>query len=255
MSAPKTNVMDTNTAIYCLLGFIFATFIGLFSSAINARWLTKWPMSLQLHIHDEIGSQLILFGVRLYTFVLSIVTLILVTLNEWLLAFLFGIVVTGLIGYQLRSMFVHWQTIRNKFNKQNADLLSSVSNKKETQDSFMDSKPVVTTDSSQNRNDPLQLEIKKEPLRRSSYNTKNIRAFLLEGFTDEALRHLCYDNPPFRPVYEKFGSAMSKNQVIQELLDYAERRDLMETLLTITKEANPAKYEMHQPYYRDIPSE
>lgn len=34
------------------------------------------------------------------------------------------------------------------------------------------------------------------------YNLSNIRALLTEGFTDEDLRHLCYDISDFRPVYD-----------------------------------------------------
>lgn len=70
----------------------------------------------------------------------------------------------------------------------------------------------------------------------------------MEGFTDEALRRLCYDNREFRPVYEQLAQEMSKDRIIDKLIEHAERKDLMETLLAVAKELNSARYEKHQPY-------
>lgn len=81
------------------------------------------------------------------------------------------------------------------------------------------------------------------------FNLRNIRTLLTQGFTDEELRHLCYDNPEFRPVYEQLAQVTSKGGIVQELIEYAERKELMETLLAVAKELNPARYEKLQPYY------
>lgn len=82
-----------------------------------------------------------------------------------------------------------------------------------------------------------------------SFNLKNIRTLLIQGFTDEELRRLCYDNPKFRPVYDRLSQGMGKARVIQELIEYAERQELVETLLAEAKKFNPARYKKHQPYY------
>lgn len=81
------------------------------------------------------------------------------------------------------------------------------------------------------------------------YNLQNIRAFLSKGLTDEELRCLCYDAPGFKDVYNQLGPNTSKAQVIQWLIEYADRHLQMEPLLALAKEYNPARYERHQPYY------
>jgi hypothetical protein len=81
------------------------------------------------------------------------------------------------------------------------------------------------------------------------FNLENIRTLLTEGFTDEELRRLSYDEPALRPVYEELVQGMGKGAVIQILIEYAERRELIETLLAAAKKLNPKRYETHQPYY------
>lgn len=81
------------------------------------------------------------------------------------------------------------------------------------------------------------------------YNLQNIRAFLSKGLTDEELRCLCYDAPSFKGVYNQLGPDTSKAQVIQWLIEYADRNLQMELLLALAKEYNPARYERHQLYY------
>ncbi|MCB0194690.1 MAG: hypothetical protein KDJ65_22250 [Anaerolineae bacterium] len=84
------------------------------------------------------------------------------------------------------------------------------------------------------------------------FNLKNIRTLLREGFTDGELRRLCYDD--FRPVYDQLSREMGKGQVIDRLIEYTERKDLIERLLSVTKELNPKKYKEHQPYHNFIVS-
>jgi hypothetical protein len=80
------------------------------------------------------------------------------------------------------------------------------------------------------------------------FNFKNIRTLFIEGFNDDELRRLCYDEPNFRPVYEQLTVGMGKANVIDKLIEYAERKELIEMLLALAKEHNPAKYEKYQPY-------
>jgi hypothetical protein len=81
------------------------------------------------------------------------------------------------------------------------------------------------------------------------YNLKNIRILLNEGFTDEELRRLCYDEPEFRPVYDELAQETGKAKIIDRLLEYAERKLLLDFLLILAKQHNPARYKKHQPYH------
>ncbi|MCB0172707.1 MAG: hypothetical protein KDJ97_19390 [Anaerolineae bacterium] len=83
------------------------------------------------------------------------------------------------------------------------------------------------------------------------YNLKNIRILLIESFTDEDLRRLCYDIPNFRPVYVQLTRNTGKTEIIDRLIEYADRTLQIENLLALVKEHNPARYKKHQPYYDD----
>jgi hypothetical protein len=92
----------------------------------------------------------------------------------------------------------------------------------------------------------------------TSYNLKNIRSLLTEGFSDEDLRRICYDVPDFRPVYNQLARNSSQAEIVDQLIKYAERMLQIELLLTLTKQYNPARYEKHQPYSTtssDLPGE
>lgn len=93
----------------------------------------------------------------------------------------------------------------------------------------------------------VQLQVTSYPMTQG-FHLKNIRALLTEGFTDDEIRRLCYDTREFRPVYEQLGQAMGKDSVIDRLIEYTERQELLEILLARVKELNPAKFEKHQPY-------
>lgn len=80
----------------------------------------------------------------------------------------------------------------------------------------------------------------------TSFHLPNIRTLLTEGFTADELRRLCYDD--FRPVYDQFAANTGKAEIIDRLLEFAERRGQLETLLAWAKTQNPAQYDQHQPY-------
>ncbi len=82
-----------------------------------------------------------------------------------------------------------------------------------------------------------------------SYNLRNIRDLLTEGFTDEELRRLCYDISDFRSVYNQLARNSGKAEIVDRLLEHAEQKLQIEMLLAMAKEHNPARYEKHQPYY------
>ena len=68
-----------------------------------------------------------------------------------------------------------------------------------------------------------------------------IRKLLNDALSDEDLRTLCYDH--FHSVYNEFGSQMSRQEKIQLLVEYCERYDQFEKLLTHIKGINPAQYD------------
>jgi hypothetical protein len=84
------------------------------------------------------------------------------------------------------------------------------------------------------------------------YNLKNIRALLTEGFTDRELRRLCYDVSEFKPVYDQLAEFTGKVEIIDRLVEYAEQKLQLETLLAHAQERNPGRYERHKPYYDKI---
>lgn len=89
---------------------------------------------------------------------------------------------------------------------------------------------------------------------RQTFVLKNIRKFLMEGFEADELSRLCYDEEKFRPVYDQLAVNTGKDTVVDKLLQYAGRQELLEELLALVKEHNPRKYEKFQPYISTIGS-
>lgn len=81
------------------------------------------------------------------------------------------------------------------------------------------------------------------------YNLKNIHTLLIKGFTEEELRDLCFYESDFRDVYEHCAKSIGKAEIARQLIEYAEQKLLLDTLLALAKKHNPARYEQHQPYY------
>ncbi|GIK42500.1 MAG: hypothetical protein BroJett011_63330 [Chloroflexota bacterium] len=92
---------------------------------------------------------------------------------------------------------------------------------------------------------PIPIEVNKTRY----YRLENIRVLLNEGFTSEELRRLCHDVPNFREVYDKLAQSTGKAEIIDYLIEYANRKLQFEALLDWAKEHNPIRYEKHQPYY------
>lgn len=75
-----------------------------------------------------------------------------------------------------------------------------------------------------------------------TYNFRNIRKLLAAAFSDDELRQLCFDVPEFRGAYEELSTGQGKDQMIQKLIAYCERKVLMGQLLTIIEEEAPEQY-------------
>lgn len=82
----------------------------------------------------------------------------------------------------------------------------------------------------------------------ASYNLKNIRKLLTEGFTNQELRRFCQDEQAFRPVYEQLTQYSSTVEIVDLILDHAQRKLQHEAILDWAREHNPDRYKRHQPY-------
>lgn len=83
----------------------------------------------------------------------------------------------------------------------------------------------------------------------AAYIWPNIRTLLTDGFTEVELRQFCFDWPDFKPLYPQLAQNSSLSDIIQQVLDYAERTAKTEILLTWARDHNPARFEAHQPYH------
>jgi hypothetical protein len=73
---------------------------------------------------------------------------------------------------------------------------------------------------------------------------KRLRHCLHENFTFEALRRLCYDTETFKPVYNRLTADMSRIDLIDQLINYAEQESALaelEQLVGPCDQVRPAK--------------
>lgn len=90
---------------------------------------------------------------------------------------------------------------------------------------------------------------------RRHYIRKNIRALMIEGFDRDELRSLIFDEPKFRLIYEKGGEGIDKRQMVQDTIEYCDRKGLLDELLDHLRELNSMAYARFEPYYyHTIPS-
>lgn len=83
------------------------------------------------------------------------------------------------------------------------------------------------------------------------FNLKNIRTLLTEGFTADELREFCFYEPEFRPIFDQLSLDSGKVEIGLLLIEYADRKLLLDKLLDWAKAQNPARYEKHRPYRVD----
>lgn len=90
-----------------------------------------------------------------------------------------------------------------------------------------------------------------------AYRLNNIRSLLDEGFSlDELISLFCAD-PLFRAIQEDLLAAdgegeateLDKSTIINALLQQAEAKAQFDLLLELAEKYNPAKFELHKPYY------
>jgi hypothetical protein len=86
-----------------------------------------------------------------------------------------------------------------------------------------------------------------------SYNLRKLRTLLIEEFTTEELEGFCRDTPNFKPVYDQLSQRSSTAEIVIRLLEYAERKSLIESILEWVKECKPAEYEKYQTSSQESP--
>lgn len=82
----------------------------------------------------------------------------------------------------------------------------------------------------------------------TNYDLSKIRSLLIEGFSEAELRNFCFDTPEFRPVHHELADLAGRAAIVRHLLEFAERRELFDSLLAWAKVNNLAKYARYQPY-------
>jgi CheY-like chemotaxis protein len=80
------------------------------------------------------------------------------------------------------------------------------------------------------------------------YYLAKIRALLTNGFSDTELRSFCFDQSEFRPVYEKLTANSFKDDIVGQMLEYADRTEKFESLLNWASKKNPIKFNSYKPY-------
>jgi outer membrane protein assembly factor BamB len=85
-----------------------------------------------------------------------------------------------------------------------------------------------------------------------SWNTAAVRDLLTAAFSDQEIQTLCFDY--FYEVYQNLSGGMGKGEKIQRLLDYCQRHDRIEDLVTIVQEENPAQYARFEAELRRAPA-
>ena len=83
-----------------------------------------------------------------------------------------------------------------------------------------------------------------------SYHRAHLRKLYLEAFTTQELQEYVYDHPGFHDLAKQLPEPVSHSQIVLALLQYAERRLLIEELLSWARQRRRALYEQYRPYFQ-----
>ena len=82
-----------------------------------------------------------------------------------------------------------------------------------------------------------------------AYNLEKIRTLLINGFSAAELRRLCQYVEAFRECAPDLADKNSHSEITDAIIDFANRRGEMHTLLDWAKTENPKRYSEHSPYH------
>lgn len=80
------------------------------------------------------------------------------------------------------------------------------------------------------------------------YILKNIRELLIQGFSEEDLRQMCFYEVDFRSLYDYLPKNAGKDTVVHQIIEYGYKELKVDKLLSWAKGKNPKRYERHKPY-------
>ncbi|MGD8626024.1 MAG: hypothetical protein PVJ34_15915 [Anaerolineae bacterium] len=80
----------------------------------------------------------------------------------------------------------------------------------------------------------------------STVQSAVIRNLILDSFTAQELKEFCQDRPVFRPALRKFGPKSTMEERVDALLEFSEKRVLIQTLLSEIQSVNPRQYERYE---------
>lgn len=80
-----------------------------------------------------------------------------------------------------------------------------------------------------------------------TYRT-NIHNLLNDVFNEQELRDFCFLKDEFRPVHDQLREEDRKAEILNRLLEFADKKNLIERVLTWAKAENLEKYQQYQPY-------
>ena len=78
------------------------------------------------------------------------------------------------------------------------------------------------------------------------YNMYAIRNLLQDALSAQELRQFCGDRPTFEPVLDLFGPKFSKSEMVDTLLEYCQRREMLPYLLAEIRKVNPRQYSKYE---------
>lgn len=74
------------------------------------------------------------------------------------------------------------------------------------------------------------------------YNLAAIRQLLLAAFSAKELHRFCYDRPAFRDIVNLFGPGLGTADMVDQVVEYCDRKVLLDQLLLEVKQANPRRF-------------
>ncbi len=84
---------------------------------------------------------------------------------------------------------------------------------------------------------------------KGNYLIGNIQSLLNDNeVSDEELRCLAYDLPCFISIYDRLSPGISKAELVRLLIDCADQKSELKTLLVWAKEHYRATYKKYRPY-------
>jgi tetratricopeptide (TPR) repeat protein len=90
------------------------------------------------------------------------------------------------------------------------------------------------------------------PARSDAYDLAVVLQLMESAFTAQELRRFCLLRPSLRPVRSHFGLNASLAEMLDTVLEYCWKRDLIPELLAEIRDYNPDQYDRYQPHLADV---